>query len=370
MLVKALPTLYKKSASGKIQQWDIGVHSNEAGDAFTQVQHGQVGGKMQTTAVKYNKGKNLGRANSTNALSQAQAEAESKWRKQQDSGYTVDPSGVGKRGAPLPMLAHTFQDYGHKVTYPCWVQPKLDGMRCLAVYNEGGDIGLWSRKGKTITTMPHIQEALRAFLREGEVFDGELYAHGIPFQQQISWFKKFSKQNYQQVSYHIYDLVGPGRFTERYLTLTSRIVSAKPVLLVPTRLVHHKDQVVEAHDKFVKSGYEGAMIRHGDCKYVQNKRSQDLLKVKKFQTEEFKIVGAYENIGKLEGTCTFVLETADGTTFDCMPAGSDMERQQLWRDYRAGLLTGQEMTVKFFEWTSSEHPVPRFPTGVGVRSYE
>jgi hypothetical protein len=50
--------------------------------------------------------------------------------------------------------------------------------------------------------------------------------------------------------------------------------------------------------------------------------------------------------------------------------GTEAQREQYWIDFQAGKLTGKMLTVKFFEWTTSENPVPRFPVGVCVRDYE
>ena len=36
-----------------------------------------------------------------------------------------------------PMLAHEFKKNKHKVKYPCIVQPKLDGIRCIATIKDG-----------------------------------------------------------------------------------------------------------------------------------------------------------------------------------------------------------------------------------------
>jgi hypothetical protein len=81
-------------------------------------------------------------------------------------------------------------------------------------------------------------------------------------------------------------------------------------------------------------------------------------------------VGAYENKGKMEGQCTFTCVTEDGAEFGCKPMGTEAQREQYWTDFQSGKLTGRVLTVKFFEWTTSDKPVPRFPVGVCIRDYE
>lgn len=117
-------------------------------------------------------------------------------------------------------------------------------------------------------------------------------------------------------------------------------------------------------------GYEGIMIRNYAGLYKEDGRSQNLLKYKKFIDQEFPIVGAIRNKGKLENTCVFVCDH-NGEEFKVMCEGSQEEREKLWSDWKNGKIqAGDKLTVKFFSWTSSDKPVPRFPIGVGVRNYE
>jgi hypothetical protein len=117
-------------------------------------------------------------------------------------------------------------------------------------------------------------------------------------------------------------------------------------------------------------GFEGAMIRNSAGGYKQDGRSQDLLKYKKFMEQEFPIVGASQNKGKLSNTCTFQLEH-NGVTFSAMPDGSEEERAKLYQDWKDGnIKVGDLATVTFFSWSTSESPIPRFPIFKSVRSYE
>ncbi|MGL5565314.1 MAG: hypothetical protein ACRDC4_06230, partial [Plesiomonas sp.] len=71
-----MKTLFGKDTKGGIKQWSISVESN-----VITVMHGKLGGKMQTKFTVC-EGKNIGRANETTPWQQAQAEAESKYKKQ------------------------------------------------------------------------------------------------------------------------------------------------------------------------------------------------------------------------------------------------------------------------------------------------
>ena len=129
-----LPTLYKRTSTGAIQQWTISTVGN-----VIHTTYGQVDGAMQTTSDTVDEGKNVGKKNATTPAQQALAEAIAKHEKQIKRGYvdSVEKAQAGTvdeviEGGMSPMLAKTFEDHGAKLTYPVAVQPKLDGHRCVA----------------------------------------------------------------------------------------------------------------------------------------------------------------------------------------------------------------------------------------------
>ena len=129
MTTHKFPKLYKLTATGATQFWQIEVKGTTLTETW-----GQVGGKEQSTSDTIREGKNTGRANATTAAEQTKSEAQSKWEGKIKKGYVehLDRAEAGETdhaGGTTPMLAHTFAKQGHKLTYPCFAQPKLDG--CL-----------------------------------------------------------------------------------------------------------------------------------------------------------------------------------------------------------------------------------------------
>ena len=133
-------TLYHKSKTDAIVQWDIWTEG-----AVICTKYGQIGGKMQT-ARKTATPKNVGRANATTAEEQAILEAKAMHKKRLDAKYSLTIEDA-KKEVFLPMLAGSFDKRKDKVVYPVDVQPKLDGVRCLA-YWDGDSVKLMSRGGK------------------------------------------------------------------------------------------------------------------------------------------------------------------------------------------------------------------------------
>ena len=215
-----LPKLYKKSTKGADQEWEISTEGNTIVTRW-----GQVGGAIQETRDVVAVGKNLGKKNETTPTQQAEAEAQSQWEKKLKKGYvqTLDDARAGKtdsiiEGGVSPMLAHRFDEQGHKLTYHCYAQPKLDGHRCIAVI-EDGKCTLWTRTRKPITSMVHIQRDIEKLgFQERVVLDGELYNHDYRdrFEELTSFIRDSKpKSGAEAVQYHVYDIVEEQPFTLR-----------------------------------------------------------------------------------------------------------------------------------------------------------
>jgi DNA ligase-1 len=367
-----IDTLYQQNSRGKNKFWTILVTEYNTGAASYTMQWGQVDGKVQESTTFIREGKNLGKSNATTPYEQALSEAKSKVEKQIDKGYV---HGVPKPKSEAvgvdirPMLAHKYEDYAHKVQFPVFAQPKLDGCRALAVFDENGFVDLISRQGKSFgQPMEHIIEALSAMNLKNVVLDGELYNHDLEFQTVVSYIKKLRPES-KLIQYHVYDCIlnNNEAFSERNKFLIKNVKETSDIKLVSTHTINDEDELSNSHDEFVSGGYEGLMLRNGDCSYKIGLRSYDLLKVKAFQEQEFEIVGAVEGVGRAAGQATFICKTDMGDTFNCRPKGTDEERQNFWLDRNS--YRGKMLTVRFFEWTTGENPVPRFPVGI-VRDYE
>ena len=380
-----LPTLYKLTSTGAIQQWTVAVDGNTISTTY-----GQVGGAMQTTHDVITEGKNLGRSNATTSEQQAQLEAAAQHEKKRKAGYVADlataqaggTDGVIEGGV-LPMLAKVYEDRADKVTFPIAVQPKLDGHRCIAVVEvsggEGVSASLWSRTRKPIKSMPHIVAELRTVfaerLRTGEisdgtyVTDGELYSHDYRdrFEELTSLIRPDEpRPGHEVVEYHVYDIVSQQPFLERFRTLEHTFDATKHIRLVETHIAHNVDQLMSHYDYFRKAGYEGAMARQLHLPY-EHKRSDQLLKLKDFVDSEFKIVGVEEGRGKLRGHVgAFVCEVPVGDTMATCAvklAGDTSVLAQAWQQPDKWI--GKMLTVKYQGRTAAG--VLRFPVGLRLR---
>ncbi len=362
------PILYKKTSTGAIQTWRIWT---EGARYFTE--HGQLGGQLQRTPGALSEPKNVGRSNATTAEQQATADALSKWEKKSKSGYTLTAgeARAGEvneefvEGGIFPMLAQSYSKHGAKIVFPCAVQAKLDGHRCIAVVNGDGTVGLWSRTRKPITGVPHIARAIEGLnLRPGTMLDGELYNH--EYRDNFEELTHFIRQQtpapgHEVVHYHVYDLAGSGPFTDRLLALGRLACGAPPLVLVDTKTVQDEAELMEAFAEYTANGYEGAIARNLRGLYV-NKRSYDLQKVKEFEDAEFTVLSVENGIGKMENCAIFVCASPAGE-FRAKMMGSLDSLAVYLKD--PSLAVGKQLTVKFHGLTNSG--LPRFPIGVRFR---
>ena len=381
---KKFPKLYKKTSTGKIQEWEVHVELENVPTIVNN--YGQVDGKIQESRELVMEGKNIGKANETTAWEQALAQAKSRWEKQKKKGYveSIEDAEAEKtddliQGGVFPILAHKFAEQGHKISYPALAQPKLDGHRCIAQKNmdklDGfAEYSLWSRTRKPITSLPHIPEALK--VTGLEFIDGELYNHDYKenFEELTSFIRQEEPaEGHEVVEYHVYDIADPKMTNyQRYVLLEGLrpLFKDTPIKIVETVVVNNENELFQYLDDCLQRGYEGCMVRNMDGHY-KFKRSYDLQKLKKFDDDEFRIVDVKVGTkGSMAGKAVFICEKyrdeqpiPDGETFDCKLKG-DMEKLKEYAD-DPSLVIGKILTVKFQGYT--KYGKPRFPVGERFR---
>jgi len=379
--IQGFPKLYKKTSTGAIQEWVVSVFT--IADIPTIINnYGQVGGKIQESQEQVLEGKNTGRANATTALEQALAQAKARWEKQLKKGYaqTIEDAQAGItddviEGGIFPILAHKFSEQEKKIKYPALAQPKLDGHRCTS-QNDGRVVTMWSRTRKPILSIPHIVECFEN-RHLADRFDGELYNHDYRdnFEDLTSLITPDEpREGYENIQYHVYDLALPNLTNyERYLALKNLkpLFQFSPVHIVETRIVNNKEELMQAYEDFMEQGYEGAIVRNFDGKYVY-KRSYDLQKIKIFDDDEFRIVDVKVGTkGSMAGKAVFTCERIredqklpEGVTFDCKLKGNMGKLKEYADD--PSLVIGKIVTVQYQGYTR-KNLKPRFPVAVRFR---
>ena len=276
-----------------------------------------------------------------------------------------------------PMLAHKLNESKIDWSKPVYMQPKLDGVRCLFTKD-----GAFSRTGKQFMNVRHIEDSLREYFKAcpWAILDGELYNHDLKddFEKIISLVRKQKPGTIERykaakmIQYHIYDYIHEGgegglSYANRLDNLTCADIYDNYVKYVPTKRVATPAMSKVIHQENLDLGYEGSILRT-DTPYKHG-RSWGLMKFKDFQDAEANIVNYEEGKGKRKGTLgKFIMQDDDGNIFGCPPGKgynySDMKC--ILKNIHKYM--GQRATFTYFERTkagSYRHPL--FKT---LRNYE
>ena len=365
-------TLYRKNNKGSIQAWTVSYKENKVFIVWGVMESLKFQETVETT-----KAKNVGKANGTTPEEQAKVRAQQLYDKKIKEGYTPDLDLARSTNNVLdgvkPMLAFPIEKKEKYVSFPAFVQPKLDGVRCIAVIVDG-KCTLYTRSQKVINTVPHINAGLEnIFENVNLTLDGELYNHDYKenFNKIISLIKRDEvHEDHKLIQYHIYDLI------EKNVTYDKRIFKLgifKPFIenedyleLTETKFIENYDGVSSLLKRYLTLGYEGAMLRSQYGLY-ENKRSTGLLKIKTMQDAEFKIVGVLEGKGKLAGHAgSFVCMTSNGKTFKAKLKGKLEYLKECLINFDK--YEGQSLTVQYQNLTPDG--LPRFPVGLRIRMEE
>ena len=265
--IQESPVLQSTARTGKKKYWQM-VAFSENGSFFYQKSWWQEDSKVQSSTPTEVKGKNIGRSNETSPRDQLLSEFDSRVKKQRDKGYSED--GSSSHIPTKPMLANKYSEKSHLVTFPCYVQPKLDGFRML---KEGDGKIAYTRGGKE-----HTRKCVEHLMWDSDtvMVDGELILPHMPALQETSRAaKKFREGVSDTLVYCVYDLVLPDvPFAERYSMLALMILEApENVRLVETLEVANEKELFEAHKHFTSLGFEGTIVRSGDANIGHDRRA-------------------------------------------------------------------------------------------------
>jgi len=288
------------------------------------------------------------------------------------------------------MLAYPVSDKPIDYKSVVYMQPKLDGVRCLIQFERGFNPNLdpsfddrdkvvaYSRTGKVWKNIDHILRELKPFFIDNPdvVLDGELYNHDFKddFESIISMVRKtkptdedrsISRDN---VHFHCYDIID---IHKTYMQRRNFIVRNLPIRNcingVFTQLVSSEKEAKQVHKNFLHHGYEGSIVRINDV--YKCGRSWSLRKFKDFHDAEANIVGYEEGKGKRAGTLgKFLMQDDDGIQFGCPPGKGHNYKDLALMLENIHQYMGQRATFTYFERTKANSY--RHPLFKCIRNYE
>jgi len=284
-----------------------------------------------------------------------------------------------------PMLAYPVSTKPIDYSKPVFMQPKLDGVRCVIqrevfpISQGGARVVAYSRTGKEWKNIDHILEQLTPFFQKypDVILDGELYNHDFKddFEKIISMVRKTKPteearvESAENVQFHCYDIIDEELPFEQRIEFVHEalMLLGDSIYTVHTMQVSSHENALTFHESYKAGGYEGSILRANDT--YQCKRSHSLRKFKDFHDAEAYIVGYEVGKGKREGTLgKFLMQDEDGNKFGC-PPGKGFTYKDM-KDMLDNIheYMGQTATFTYFERTkagSYRHPLFKC-----IRNYE
>ena len=273
------------------------------------------------------------------------------------------------------MLAHKFDKSRVDWNEAVYIQPKLDGVRCLFTKD-----GAYSRNHKQFMNVRHIEMALKSFFDQNPdvILDGELYNHKLKrdFEKIISLVRKQKPTDTDRrdaqhlVQFHVYDYFDGVMYdsydTRRDQLICSNIYDAQ-IKYVHAQPVKSYEQARDFHATYLSEGYEGSIIRLDGL--YKHGRSYDLMKFKDFSDTEATIIGYELGKGKRTGTLgKFIMLDDEGVRFGCPPGKGYTYKDLANMLKNIDSYIGKRATFTYFQRTqagSYRHPL--FKT---IRIYE
>ena len=276
-----------------------------------------------------------------------------------------------------PMLAYPVSDKPINYDNKVFMQPKLDGVRCLIQYDKKTGVTAWSRTGKQWLNIDHILQSLKPFFQANPdvILDGELYNHALrdDFEKIISCVRKTKPtaidraESRKLVQFHCYDIVDETMpFVDRIHWINKKLARFPyGVRLVETESVLNKKDAELWHEYCLEQGYEGSILRTNEV--YKCGRSWSLRKFKDFHDAEATIIDWVEGKGKRKGTIgKFMAVDVDGNEFG-MPVMDNFKKlQTMFKEMQSWV--GKEATFTYFERTKAGSY--RHPLFKAIRDYE
>ena len=390
-------TLISKDSKGKIRVVEIFYEGDETTRIYTIYRYtGQFEGKLTTQPkIVVDRGKAT-----RNIHEQVELQFNALVKGYKDKGYIeleneidnynseelyqlLGESPTGSNGVVKPMLAKQADKVTNtKIFDKEWLASrKIDGLRCIIYLGDDGKLHTSSRGATNydsamfeILTHPVLIKLFEN--NKGLMLDGECYHHGYTLQQinSIARTQKVAK-DLEVLQFYWYDIVDLNNpFKSRLAKMKSIAeelkeygfeIGWKPdkifkenelrIQFVPQVEVSGWDNMMKLHNEYVSEGWEGLVIRDPERPYKPNGRTNDMIKIKVYKDDCFKVVGKEAGLRGSEDM-VFIMQMPDGRTFKAKPFGDREQKQEYWINFEEKY-NGHIGECKFFYYSDDGIPL-------------
>ena len=263
------------------------------------------------------------------------------------------------------------------------ITEKIDGGRIIAI-KDNGQVSFYTRAGQKYEGLVDLEKEMLETYPDGTVIDGEitiLNNKGVKSKDAYKAAMKECRKDGPKTglkmicfdAMHIDEWKAQKSehdYIERRMLLDG-LSSAHPHTYFEVLPILYKgtdtSKITELLDEMVAQGSEGIMVNLCNAKY-EFKRTNALLKCKKFQSLDLEVIDLEEGSGRLAGTLGAILVRYKGGNIVKVGSGfSDEERKLYW--LQPDLILNKIVEIKYFEESSSGDGAAktyslRFPTWV------
>jgi len=297
----------------------------------------------------------------------------------QDELYSILGEIVSNQdGVPKPMLAKQADKVTNtKIFNKEWyASRKIDGLRVLIYMGSDNKLHTASRGAMNYdVAMAEIIEhpdLIKLFKENpGLIMDGEAYHHGYTLQQLNSIARtQKTAVDYEILQFYWYDIVDVNStFDERWAYMQDirdeMNFTFDPerdfqdgelrIQFVPQIITSGWNSMMDLHNDYVSEGWEGLVIRDPDRLYKPNGRTNDMIKIKIYKDDCFKVIGKEAGLRGSEDM-VFIMQMEDGRTFKAKPFGDRAQKEEYWNNFEERY-KGHIGECKFFYYSDDGIPL-------------
>jgi len=260
---------------------------------------------------------------------------------------------------------------------------KLDGVRCLTIVDIQGNVKCYSRQGNEFETLDVVREAVTQMGLRGVVFDGEICLMDKNGDEDFPGIMKQIKRKNHTIDnprYVMFDYLTLSEFDSktsemvltgrlgRFAKIAEHIESSIYLSVLQQVVVTDDDHFAKLSAEAEELGHEGLMVRKNVG--YEGKRTQNLLKVKKFHDAEYQVIDVdFEDHRVIREGKEVVMPMLAQVWIEHkgykVAVGSGWNQEQRIRYQKnPSELIGKTITVQYFEETKNQQGgiSLRFPT--------
>ena len=256
-----------------------------------------------------------------------------------------------------------------------YMSRKLDGVRCITIIDETGEIKFFSRGGNEFLTLDTLKADIKKLNLIDTVLDGEVCMMNAEGQEDFQGIiKEIGRKNHtiKNPKYLVFDCLTLEEFNTQTssidrtfkdrITIAALIFSGidlKNTTILKQTLIESEEQLQTEITNSTAQGWEGLMLRK-DTQYI-GKRSDEILKVKKFWDAEYIVEGVENSTHRVIEDGREVEEEMLGNIFithkgNQVRVGSGFSIEQRRQFYKnPDQILGKTITVQYFEETTDQH---------------